>query len=344
MALADTAVVEIIRTQRTLMKQLNDAAEEEMKAQAALHPEPVETEIDRAKKAHFTVPPPMAEAVKNLGYDRALQVYSNGIAEKVARGRSEGKLRAELLETVAKDEIWGAEPVLIRSMAVDGMMHQAFRDVLLCKHLPASTAAATTDPSAAQEVSVRRSDGRSVDEVRKVSAAVEVLPTVHGSSYFARGDTHVLSTVTLGKLEDQKEFMPIDGTAVEKKQPFILHYDFPPYSTGEMGNSTAPNRRMVGHGNLAEKGIRPVMPSVDEFPYTVRVYCECTGSNGSSSMASVCAGSLALFDAGVPLKAPVAAVSVGLVTDESVALDFDDMHNSTGIFWHFIDILFRALL
>lgn len=314
MALADVAVIEIINTQKALLKQIEDAA---VASHAVLNGEAGSFVAPHSeKKEYFTVPPAMAEAVKQLGYDRALQVYSHGIAEKVARGRSEGKLRAEILETVSQDETWGKEPVIIRSMAVDAMMHGAFRDVLLCKHV--------NDPVARAEV--RRSDGRSVDEVRQVSAAVEVLPSVHGSSYFARGDTHVLSTVTLGSLEEQKDYLPIDGSGLEKKQPFMLHYDFPPYSTGEMGNSTAPNRRMVGHGNLAEKGIRPVMPAVDEFPYTVRVYCECTGSNGSSSMASVCAGSLALFDAGVPLKAPVAAVSVGLVTDESVALDLDGTH------------------
>jgi polyribonucleotide nucleotidyltransferase len=159
---------------------------------------------------------------------------------------------------------------------------------------------------------------------------VEVLPTVHGSSYFARGDTHVLSTVTLGSYKDRRTTLPVDGTGEEKEQTFMLHYDFPPYSTGEMGNATAPNRRMVGHGNLAEKALRPVLPAFDEFPYTVRVYCECTGSNGSSSMASACAGSLALYDAGVPLKAPVAAVSVGLVTDESVALDLEGGAASAG--------------
>lgn len=325
MAMADSAVIEIINTQKALLQEIEYTAQQSKEAAALLSGE-VESEAVSAphsgKKAYFTVPAAMAEAVKQLGYERAVHVYSNGIAEKVARGRSEGKLRAELLETVSKHETWSTEHPIICSMAVDAMMHQAFRDVLLCKHVPAEDTAA--------HAAIRRSDGRGVDEVRRVSSAVEVLPSVHGSAYFARGDTHVLSTVTLGSLHDAKEILPIDGKGVEKKQPFMLHYDFPPYSTGEMGNSTATNRRMVGHGNLAEKGIRPVMPSEDEFPYTVRVYCECTGSNGSSSMASVCAGSLALFDAGVPLKAPVAAVSVGLVTDESVALDLDGSHHSAG--------------
>jgi polyribonucleotide nucleotidyltransferase len=314
MALANTAVCDIIDTQVRLVREIKEKKTQEAAA-AALARGEAEGEsaalpAGTGKKGYFTVPAAMAEYVHALGYDRSLEVYSNGVSDKAARGRGEGKLRGELLQAVNEHPEWGQQHVVVRSMAVDAVMHKAFRAVLLRQ-------------SAEVTPEVRRSDGRALDEVRQIGSAVEVLPTVHGSSYFARGDTHVLSTVTLGSYKDRRTVLPIDGTVEPKEQTFMLHYDFPPYSTGEMGNATAPNRRMVGHGNLAEKALRPVLPSFDVFPYTVRVYCECTGSNGSSSMASACAGSLALYDAGVPLKAPVAAVSVGLVTDESVALDLE---------------------
>ena len=298
MAMANTAVAGIIDTQVALAKEIS-----------------AKKNTFFAKKSFFTVPERMTQEVRAMGYDSAVEVYSHGVADKAARGRSEGVVRTELLQRVAAHPEWGSQSSLIQAMAVDGVMHQAFRAVLL-----GSSDALATDAAA---VAVRRSDGRALDEVRPIGAATEVLPSVHGSAYFARGDTHVLGTVTLGSLKDSRIVLPIDGSGEEKKQPFMLHYDFPPYATGAMGNATAPNRRMVGHGNLAEKALRPVMPSFEDFPYAVRVFCECTGSNGSSSMASACAGSLALYDAGVPLKAAVAAVSVGLVTDESVAVNYD---------------------
>jgi polyribonucleotide nucleotidyltransferase len=184
-------------------------------------------------------------------------------------------------------------------MAVDSVLNSAFRGVLL-EQRP-------------------RIDGRLLNQLRDISCAVEVMPTVHGSAYFARGDTHVLSTTTLGSKTDALQVLPISGTGEVKESHFMLHYDFPPYCTGEMGNVTAVNRRMVGHGKLAERAVRAVMPSVAEFPYTVRVFSECTSSNGSSSMASVCSASLALMDAGVPIHAPVAGLSVGLITHESLS-------------------------
>ena len=313
MALADTAVVDIIKTQKELVKQIlakKEAAYTEKSAALAALTGVEATAFDSfsAKRDYYTVPQEFSDAVHAMGYAESLQVYSSGIVDKAARSRSEGKLRSKLAEAIKTDEVWGLQPTIVQSMALDGMMHKAFRAVLL--------------EGQANNEEVRRSDGRATNEVRKVGSAVEVLPSVHGSSYFARGDTHVLSTVTLASLSMARTVTPIDGSGEERVQPFMLHYDFPPYSTGEMGNATATNRRMIGHGNLAEKGLRPVMPSVDDFPYAVRVFCECTGSNGSSSMASACGGTLALLDAGVPLKANVAAVSVGLVTSEEVSLKF----------------------
>jgi len=321
--MADIAVTEIIHTQRKLVDEIQaKKAAAQAERQAALAAltgaETTAVRTTRAKKEFFSVPEAFAAAVDAMGYSDALGVYSMGILDKTARGRAEGQLRNRVIEAVKEHAEWGAQPAIVQAMAVDGMMHKAFRAVLLKE--PGQEQG---QQGSGEEV--RRADGRLTYEVRKISSAVEVLPSVHGSSYFARGDTHVLSTVTLGSLENARQYIPIDGSGEEKKQTFMLHYDFPPYSTGEMGNATSTNRRMIGHGNLAEKGLRPVLPNLEDFPYTVRVYCECTGSNGSSSMASACGGTLALLDAGVPLKAPVAAVSVGLVTGEEVALKFGEL-------------------
>lgn len=158
----------------------------------------------------------------------------------------------------------------------------------------------------------RRIGGRSFDELRPIDCRVAVLPRTHGSALFTRGETQALATVTLGTHEDAQDLDAIAGGPEEKR--FLLHYNFPPYSVGEVGRLGGVNRREIGHGALAERSIRPMMP--DDYPYTVRVVAEIMGSNGSSSMASVCAGTLALMDAGVPIAKPVAGISIGLFTAE----------------------------
>ncbi|MCU0858279.1 MAG: polyribonucleotide nucleotidyltransferase, partial [Pontiellaceae bacterium] len=158
-----------------------------------------------------------------------------------------------------------------------------------------------------------RVGGRGFNELRKLSAQVGVLPRVHGSAIFNRGETQSLAIVTLGP---KKEAQAIDAvTGGENEKNFMLHYNFPPYSVGEVGRLGTTGRREIGHGNLAERSLVPVMP--DNYPYAVRVVSEIMGSNGSSSMASVCVGTLALMDAGVPIKKPVGGISVGLFTDEA---------------------------
>ncbi|EAR57136.1 polyribonucleotide nucleotidyltransferase [Photobacterium sp. SKA34] len=157
-----------------------------------------------------------------------------------------------------------------------------------------------------------RIDGREKDMVRALDVRTGVLPRTHGSSLFTRGETQALVTATLGT---QRDAQIIDGLTGEKKDHFLLHYNFPPYCVGETGFVGSPKRREIGHGKLAKRGIAAVMPSVDEFPYTVRVVSEITESNGSSSMASVCGTSLALMDAGVPIKASVAGIAMGLVKE-----------------------------
>ncbi|QCO67906.2 polyribonucleotide nucleotidyltransferase [Luteimonas yindakuii] len=164
-----------------------------------------------------------------------------------------------------------------------------------------------------------RIDGRALDTVRPIASKVGILPRVHGSSLFTRGETQAIVAVTLGTARDGQV---IDAVAGEYKEHFLFHYNFPPYSVGEAGRMMGPKRREIGHGRLAKRGVLAVMPTMEEFPYTIRVVSEITESNGSSSMASVCGSSLALMDAGVPIKAPVAGIAMGLVKegDEFVVL------------------------
>ncbi len=157
-----------------------------------------------------------------------------------------------------------------------------------------------------------RIDGRALDTVRPISTRVGVLPRTHGSALFTRGETQALVVTTLGTARDGQI---IDAVAGEYKDHFLFHYNFPPFSVGECGRYGAPKRREIGHGRLAKRGVLAVMPSMEQFPYTVRVVSEITESNGSSSMASVCGSSLALMDAGVPIKAPVAGIAMGLVKE-----------------------------
>ena len=157
-----------------------------------------------------------------------------------------------------------------------------------------------------------RIDGRDTKTVRPISVEVGILPKTHGSALFQRGETQAIVVATLGTLRDAKLVETLEGTF---KDNFMLHYNFPPYSVGEEGFLGAPKRREIGHGNLARRGIAACLPSEEDFPYTVRVVSEITESNGSSSMASVCGSSLALMDAGVPMRAPVAGVAMGLVKE-----------------------------
>lgn len=159
-----------------------------------------------------------------------------------------------------------------------------------------------------------RIDGRDQKTVRPIDVEVGVLPRAHGSALFTRGETQVLAVATLGSIRDAQVIDALEG---ERKDPFMLHYNFPPYSVGEAGRMGGAGRREIGHGRLARRGVAAVMPSQEEFPYVVRVVGEVTESNGSSSMATVCGASLAMMDAGVPLKAPVAGIAMGLVKDEN---------------------------
>jgi len=157
-----------------------------------------------------------------------------------------------------------------------------------------------------------RIDGRKLDDIRPITVRVGVLPRTHGSALFTRGETQALVTVTLGTARDAQI---IDAPEGESKDPFLFHYNFPPFSVGECGRFGAPKRREIGHGRLAKRGVQAVKPTMEAFPYVLRVVSEITESNGSSSMASVCGSSLAMMDAGVPLKSPVAGIAMGLVKE-----------------------------
>jgi polyribonucleotide nucleotidyltransferase len=158
----------------------------------------------------------------------------------------------------------------------------------------------------------KRSDGRNTDDIREITVEPDILKRTHGSALFTRGETQALVVTTLGSKRDE---MIIDSMNDDYKKSYYLHYNFPPYSVGEVGRIGFTGRREIGHGNLAQRAIKPVLPDYDDFPYTIRIVSEIMESNGSSSMASVCGGSLSLMSAGAPLKAPVAGIAMGLITD-----------------------------
>lgn len=176
----------------------------------------------------------------------------------------------------------------------------------------------------------RRPDGRQPDEIRPITCEVNVLPRVHGSAIFTRGQTQVMSITTLGATGDVQE---LDTTGLEESKRYLHHYNFPPYSVGETKPLRGPGRREIGHGALAERAIIPVLPNDTDFPYTIRVVSEVLESNGSTSMASVCGSTMSLMDAGVPLKAPVAGIAMGLIQGENkteVLTDIQGMEDALG--------------
>jgi polyribonucleotide nucleotidyltransferase len=212
--------------------------------------------------------------------------------------RTKGKLNAERAVTAVKQslltELEGREPeVLVEAVrAFSALEEKVLREEVL-QHR-------------------RRLDGRRFDEVREITCEVGVLPRTHGSSLFTRGETQALVTVTLGTSEDVQRLDWLEG---ESEKRFMLHYNFPPFSVGEAKFLRGPGRREIGHGALAERALQDVVPDENQFPYTIRIVSDILESNGSSSMASVTGGCLALMDAGVPLKAPIAGVAMGLVKE-----------------------------
>jgi polyribonucleotide nucleotidyltransferase len=217
--------------------------------------------------------------------DAALRVRG-----KLAQGEAIDKVEEEAAASLPEDE--RAEREGWARAIVHEMVKDQFREAVLAKN--------------------ERLDGRAFDEIRNVSCDVGLLPRTHGSALFTRGETQALVTCTLGTSEDIQIIEALEG---ESQQRFLLHYNFPPFSVGEVKFMRGPGRREIGHGNLARRALTPLMPAKETFPYTLRVVSDILESNGSSSMATVCGGTLALMDAGVPIAAPVAGVAMGLVSD-----------------------------
>ncbi len=247
---------------------------------------------EAAKPAWVTSPGPdnsaLIEAIKTAYSQKISEAYQ--IPEKPHRNTALTALRDEVVKTLSND-VYQDDQIL---KALSSLEKALVRNHILDTKT--------------------RIDGRNLETVRPIYVDVDVLPATHGSALFTRGETQALAVVTLGSVRDAQQVDCLEG---EKREPFMLHYNFPPFSVGECGRLGPPGRREVGHGRLARRGIQAVLPSEESFPYTIRVVSEITESNGSSSMASVCGSSLALMDAGVPLKAPVAGIAMGLIKEEN---------------------------
>jgi polyribonucleotide nucleotidyltransferase len=231
----------------------------------------------------------LKEAIHKFAYDRVFDVASHASA-KHERTDAFKAIKEDFIATLSEEE--AAEKAGMISRYYHDVEKEAVRNAILDNR--------------------QRLDGRKLDEIRPIWCEVDYLPAVHGSAIFTRGETQSLTTVTLGtKLDEQM----IDGAVIEEKINFILHYNFPPFSTGEVKRMMGTSRREIGHGNLAMRALKPVIPAPDVNPYTIRVVSDILESNGSSSMATVCAGTMALMDAGVKIKKPVSGIAMGLISD-----------------------------
>ena len=253
------------------------------------------------------VAPEVKAAVAEAAASRIGEAARN--VDKAARERAIDELKAQVLEQVAprfpdrEGEI---------KKAFEGELKRAVRSAILEEGI--------------------RPDGRRTDEIRHIWSQVGLLPRAHGSALFTRGQTQALSIVTLGSGQDQQK---LDGLGLEEFKRFMHHYNFPPYSVGEARPLRSPGRREIGHGALAERAVHNVMPPDEDFPYVVRIVTEILSSNGSTSMASVCGSTMALMDAGVPLKAPVAGIAMGLITEDdseraAILSDIQGMEDALG--------------
>ncbi|NLB14281.1 MAG: polyribonucleotide nucleotidyltransferase, partial [Gammaproteobacteria bacterium] len=224
------------------------------------------------------------DALKGAIGDRLTQAFA--IRDKLARRDAISALKKTVMEELAPQIEANAWDTAELSAEFGELEYQTMRQSVLSTKV--------------------RIDGRALDTVRPIAVRVSTLPRTHGSALFTRGETQALVITTLGTARDGQVIDAVEG---ESKDNFLFHYNFPPYSVGEVGRMMGPKRREIGHGRLAKRGVLAVMPSLEEFPYTIRIVSEITESNGSSSMASVCGSSLALMDAGVPIKAPVAGIA-----------------------------------
>ncbi len=240
----------------------------------------------------------MYEKVKAFAGEKLEQIMLGAYAKQDRHARTDA-LRAETLEHFADD----AEDI---SLEVNACFSQLEKEIVRALVLGKG----------------RRVDGRNVDEIRPIECAVGLLPRAHGSALFTRGETQALAITTLGTSRDEQRLESLLG---ETSKSFMLHYSFPPFSVGEVKPLRGPTRREIGHGNLAERALKQVLPGEDVFPYTIRLVSEILESNGSSSMATVCSGSMALMDAGVPIKKPVAGIAMGLLKEGDSFLILTDI-------------------
>ena len=248
-------------------------------------------DVRQPKMAWTKVEAPVAltARVKELAEQRVAEALNR--AEKHAREESVGALKAQILEQMAAEFPENAKDV---AAVLEDIEYRTMREQVLTRR--------------------ERVDGRDLDTVRPISCEVPVLPRTHGSALFTRGQTQALVSVTLGTVSDEQRIDSID-VAQETTKSFMLHYNFPPFSTGEVRPIRGTSRREVGHGALAERALQALLPPYQQFPYTIRIVSEILESNGSSSLATVCGGSLALFDAGVPVKGACAGVAMGLIKE-----------------------------
>ncbi|MDD2568529.1 MAG: polyribonucleotide nucleotidyltransferase [Clostridia bacterium] len=233
------------------------------------------------------------KAVRDFGFQKLNDAIHHCAVNKLDKKTREAlldNLKAEIAEAFSGEEY--AEEWAVIHKAIDSMEKEAFRIMIARDKL--------------------RIDGRSITEVRPITCEIDVLDCVHGSALFTRGQTQVLNVLTLGTISDEQH---LDGLGLETGKRYMHHYNFPPFSVGETRPMRGPGRREIGHGALAERALEPVIPSVDDFPYTLRLVSEAIESNGSTSMASVCGSTLSLMAAGVPISAPVSGVAMGLITD-----------------------------
>ncbi len=254
-------------------------------------------------KAKMEVNPPEVDEelkarVEELAVNDMLQVITT--SDKMERGEASSLLADRVVETLSEDPDFDqqGEAKSILSTMKKNMM----RDMIVQEQ--------------------RRIDGRKFDEIRNIDCEVSTLPRVHGSTLFTRGETQSVVTATLGSGDDEQLVETLEGVHF---RPFMLHYNFPPYCVGEVRFLRGPSRRDIGHGALATRAIQAVLPDQEDFPYTIRVVSDVTESNGSSSMATVCGGSLALMDAGVPIKAPVSGVAMGLIKEDDTIVVLSDI-------------------
>ncbi len=270
----------------------------------------------KTKRAY--APPTINEALL-AEIDKAFRVELTDAMDTKKYSKIDSYAKIDALHAAAEEKFGGADGAQKAEAGdlFDRLKERIFRDEIL--------------------KSRRRPDGRKFDEIRQITIESSVLPRTHGSSLFTRGETQALVTVTLGTKDDEQRIELLDKEVTSKR--FMLHYNFPPFSVGECGRSGSPGRREIGHGALAERSLAAMLPSEADFPYTIRIVSDILESNGSSSMASVCGGSIALMDAGVPVKAPVAGVAMGLVIEGK---DYGVLTDIAGAEDHYGDMDFKV--